>query len=112
MMRRMIPLIAAFGLAACQPAAEPAAPMPVEEAARAAVPPPQAAVAPAAPATSPAKPAATPSRAAPARPAGRAADTPAPAPVRAPPPPSAPAPAPMTDHSGHDMSTMPAAPKQ
>lgn len=110
MMRRMIPLIAAFGLAACQPAAEPAEAIPVEEAAPEALPPPQAAVAPAAPATSPAIPAPTPSRPAPTRPAGRVADNPAPA--RATPPPPAPDPAPMTDHSGHDMATMPATPKQ
>ncbi len=109
-MMRMIPLIAAFGLAACQPAAEPADPIPVEEAAPAAVLTPQAAVAPAAPATSPETPVSTPSRAAPERPAARAADTPAPA--RATPPPASPDPAPMTDHSGHDMSTMPATPKQ
>ena len=108
MWRRTIPLVAAFGLAACQPAEEPADLMPVEGAAPVLLP--QAAVAPAAAATSPETPASTPSRAAPVRPAARAADTPAPA--RATPPPPAPAPAPMIDHSGHEMSTMPATPKQ
>lgn len=103
----MLPLIAAFGLVACEPAQKPADPVGVEVTAPAPVPTPRAVTGPAEPAASPAPAAAAPSRAAPARPAAKAAESPAPAP-----PSTAPAPEPMTDHSGHDMSAMPAPPKQ
>lgn len=103
-----LPLIAAFGLVACQPAQRPADPVPAEETAPAPIPAPQAVTGPAEPAASPAPAAPTPSRAAPARTAVKPAE----APAQPPTPPTAPAPEPMTDHSGHDMSAMPAPPKQ
>lgn len=106
MTHRLIPLIAALGLAACQPATEPADPIPAGEAVPAAVPTPQAVVETAVPVASPAPAAPAPSRAARVRPPAQAdaldpATPPTPAPVTVP----------MTDHSGHDMSTLPATPK-
>lgn len=98
MMSRMIPLIAALGLAACQQA-EPADTAPAEDAAPAAVPMREAVVEPAAPVATPSTPAPRP---VPPRPAAKAPEAPAPAPAKAP----------VIDHSGHAMSTTPPTPNQ
>ncbi len=106
MRNRLIPLIATLGLFACKPTEQPTTPAQAEDAAPVAEPAPQVVAEPESVATTPASPSPSHPQAVRVRPAAKV-DAPVPS---APPPP--PTTEPPTDHSGHDMSAMPATPKQ